>query len=98
MAVWFPVEVYAALPVLLPWVVRDPSCRGSRKNGVVVRPDQWSAPNELGYLRDDNSLVKGLPRALTIRGPKDAHLDGRRLGTEFVASHIWRQTSAEGLA
>src|SRR5690349_18225490 len=57
--VWMPLDVYEEWPILLPWVVRDPSSRGNRAKGV---PDSWSSPNEAGYLRDDNSLVKALPR------------------------------------
>jgi len=95
LAVWFPVSVYQRFPVLLPWVVRDPTCRGNPKVGL---PDAWSAPDCDGFLRDDNSLVKSLPRSLTIRGPKDARLDGARLGGEFVASHIWRRTYGPELA
>jgi hypothetical protein len=97
--VWFPVSLYQTFPILIPWVVRDPDCRGRRNaDGIVIRPDEWSAPNEFGFVRDDNSLVKGLPRSLTIRGPRDAHMDGSRLGNEFVASHIWRSVNGPHLA
>lgn len=88
MAIWLPLEVYQHSPVLLPWVLRDTKCRGNAKKGL---PDEWASPNKDGYLRDDNSLVKSLPRSLNIRGPKGSRLDGRRMGTEFVASHIWRK-------
>lgn len=91
MGVWLPLDVYAQFPVLLPWVVRDPSCRG--RNG---RPDEWGAPNGSGYFRDDNSLIKALPRSLPIRADHQAHLTGRRMATEFVAAHIWRQCTDEG--
>jgi hypothetical protein len=95
LAVWLPLDVYERFPVLLPWVVRDPSCRGSKAKGV---PDQWGSPNDAGYLRDDNSLVKALPRNLAVRGPKGSHIHGARMGTEFVASHIWRRVNAADLA
>jgi hypothetical protein len=84
-AIWLPPEVYVRLPVLVPYVVRDPSCRGGK--GV---PDQWSSPNSAGYLRDDNSSIKNIPRALSIRAPAQKHLNGRRMATEFVAAHVWR--------
>lgn len=87
-AVWLPRELYEKMPVLLPWVVRDNSCRPSPSQGL---PEAWGSPNADGYLRDDNSLVKIVPRSLTIRGPRDSGLNGKRLGTEFVASHIWRK-------
>lgn len=90
MGVWMPLRVYASWPVLRPYVVRDPSCRGKRAAGL---PDQWGSPDAHGYLRDDNSLIKGLPRALLISGPRTRRLSGARLGTEFVAAHIWRTVS-----
>lgn len=93
MAIWLPVDLYAAWPILLPWVVRDPSCRGNKRMGM---PDSWSSPDAAGFLRDDNSLVKALPRALTIRGSRDSRLANVRMGSEFVAAHIWRQTRLPG--
>ena len=95
LAIWMPLETYKEWPVLLPWVVRDPRCRGNARKGVA---DEWSAPDERGYLRDDNSLVKSLPRALQVRGPRGSHVHGARMGSEFVASHIWREVCAERLA
>jgi hypothetical protein len=95
MAIWLPVDVYRQWPVLMPWVVRDPQCRGNTKKNV---PDQWASPNKDGYLRDDNSLVKSLTRSLSVRGPKGSHLSGSRMGSEFVASHIWRKVDADRLA
>ena len=86
MAVWLPPTTYARWPVLLPWVVRDPSCRGRPRNGV---PDRWGSPDDRGYLRDDNSLIKSLPRSLEITGPARSGLAGARIGTEFVAAHVW---------
>ena len=49
MGIWLPLDVYAELPVLLPWVVRDPKCRGSKAQGI---PDAWSSPDENGYGHD----------------------------------------------
>lgn len=94
-AVWFPIEAYARWPVLLPWVVRDPACRGSVARGLA---DEWSSPRVDGYLRDDNSLVKSLPRSLRITGPKGHRLDGAFMGREFVASHVWRVVNHAELA
>lgn len=89
MGIWLPLDVYARLPVMLPWVVRDNSCRGNKKKGL---PDQWSSPNEFGYSRDDNSLIKGIPRSLDIASPKHGRMSRRRMGSAFVASHVWRET------
>ena len=91
MGVWLPLDAYAQLPVLLPWVVRDPTCRAG-----AGRPDQWGAPNPQGYFRDDNSLVKALPRSLAIRASRQPHLNGRRMATEFVAAHVWRTCTDAG--
>jgi len=94
MGIWLPVEVYQRSPVLRPWVVRDPDCHGNPSKGIKYR---WGHPNKHGYAQDDNSLIKDLPRSQDLRGPRDSHLHGKRMGTEFVASHIWRETS-EGLS
>jgi hypothetical protein len=67
--------------------VRDPTCRAKASIG---RPEEWSSPNSLGFVRDDNSLIKNLPRALRIDGPRTRRISGARLGTEFVAAHVWR--------
>lgn len=95
MGVWFPLDVYHDYPVLLPWVVRDHTCRGDKKKG---EPDQWGSPNADGFLRDDNSLVKSLTRSLDIRAPGMSQLHGARIGTEFVASHVWREVKHPSLA
>lgn len=95
MGIWLPLDVYHDWPVMLPWVVRDPSCRGNRKKGIA---DEWGAPNELGFLRDDNSLIKGLPKSLPVVTVVPGHLSGARMGKEFVASHIWRVVNHDDLA
>jgi hypothetical protein len=90
MSVWFAPEVYQQMPVLLPWVVRDSKCR---------KPvDQWASPDAKGFLRDDNSLVKGIPRSLLIRGPKGSPLNGLKMGNSFVACHIWQTVAGNALA
>ena len=98
MGIWFPKSVYKNMPVLLPWVLRDPSCRGKKSKGKVVETDQWGAPNGDGYLRDDNSLVKGIPKSLRIKSESYEYLNGKHLGNEFVAAHIWRENLSGTLA
>ena len=98
MGIWFPKSVYKRMPVLLPWVLRDPSCRGKKSKGKVVEKDQWGAPNGDGYLRDDNSLVKGIPKSLKIKSESYEYLNGKHLGNEFVAAHIWRENLSGTLA
>ena len=85
--IWIPIEVYRSCPVLLPWVVRDQDCRPSVTNN---RPEQWGAPNQDGYFRDDNSMVKGLVRSVPVRGPRGSSMNGVRMGKGWVASHVWR--------
>lgn len=95
MAIWLPLSLYEVSPVLLPWVVRDPKCRGNKSKSL---PDEWASPNGAGYLRDDNSLIKSIPRSLTVDGPPGSHLRGARMGREFVAAHVWRVVTHDELA
>ena len=45
LGVWFPASTYRRFPLLLPYAVRDPSCRGNRSKGI---PDEWGSPDERG--------------------------------------------------
>lgn len=83
--VWFRPETGVQIPILLPYVVRDSSCR--RKNPATGR-DSWGTSNARGVLRDDNSLIKSIPRALKIQSAF-SEMNGRTVGNGFVASHIW---------
>ena len=90
LGVWFPVDVYRRLPIPLPFVVRDTKCR---------RPvDEWGAPDANGYFRDDNTMIKSLPKALSVGDSHFQEYRGRRLGTGFIAAHIWRETTEGALA
>jgi hypothetical protein len=91
-AVWFPVETYQRIPVLLPWVVRDNSCKGTSAG------NQWGSPNALGFVRDDNTMVKDILRPLRISGPNDSPLNGLTVSKGFVTSHVWREVNLEVLA
>jgi hypothetical protein len=92
LGVWFSPSLYGRWPLLVPYAVRDPESRGNRARGI---PDQWSAPNADGYLRDDNSLIKNLPASLPIRSRRNAEYRGRTIGNGFVASHVWRIPNAQ---
>jgi hypothetical protein len=89
LGIWFSPKTYAVCPVLLPFVVRDPSCR-KRKPGDI---EAWGMPNAAGYFRDDNSLIKNLPRTLPIQASGNPLYDGHTLGDGFVAAHVWREIS-----
>lgn len=86
LAVWFSPSLYLRMPILLPHVIRDSSCRPRKKGGK----DEWGYPDQYGYCRDDNSLVKSLPKSLNISSPANPLYQSERLGNGFVASHIWR--------
>lgn len=94
-AIWIPTETYQVSPVLLPHVIRDAKCRGNKAKGI---PDQWGAPNDQGFFRDDNSMIKNLTRSLRIRSKRIPNLNGSLMGREFVAAHIWRMIDHEELA
>jgi hypothetical protein len=87
LGIWLSPDTYRELPILLPFAVRDSNARGNRRLGV---PDQWGSPNSEGYFRDDNSLIKGLPRSLRIDS-QSALYNGQSMGRGFVASHVWRE-------
>jgi hypothetical protein len=89
LSIWIPISFYRRLPIILPYVVRDPSCRVKGETGE----DEWGACNSSGFLRDDNSLIKGIVRSFQVRSPKISAYDCLRLGTGFVASHIWGNVS-----
>jgi hypothetical protein len=85
LSIWWPVKVYKELPILLPFVVRDPSCRAS-----VGGIEAWGEPDRRGYFRDDNSLIKSLPRSFRINSPSIQEYAGCKMSNGFVASHIWQ--------
>jgi len=85
LAIWLPINLYQKLPVLLPFVVRDSRCR----KAVNKVAEEWSTCNANGYFRDDNTLIKSLPRSFKITGSNRTYA-GCKLGKSFVTSHIWR--------
>lgn len=92
LSIWIPVDFYRRLPIILPYVVRDNSCRKKGTGGS----DEWGSANSKGYLRDDNTLLKGVVRSFQIRSPNISVYNGKRLGTGFVASHIWGKVNIDG--
>jgi hypothetical protein len=91
MSIWIPINFYKRLPVILPYVVRDSSCRG-RPNGE----DEWGKADKSGFLRDDNSLIKGIPRSFIVESSQVEYYDGLKMGNGFVASHIWGKIMING--
>lgn len=88
LSVWLPHGLMAGLPVVLPFALRDRTARANIRRGT---PELWGSPNIDGYFRDDNTLVKQLPRSLLISSSSNSSYNGRTIRKGFVASHIWRQ-------
>ena len=86
LSIWLPIELYSGLPVLLPFVVRDATCR---KSNNKMR-EEWGSCDQNGNFRDDNTLVKAIPRKFTISSSIKAY-NRQKMGKGFVASHIWRK-------
>jgi hypothetical protein len=94
LGIWLSPAAYSRLPWLVPYARRDPICRGNKKLGL---PDEWGSPDDKGFVRDDNSLLKGVPRSMTVHSTLGAYA-GRRVDTGFVAAHVWRRIDHELLA
>jgi hypothetical protein len=67
LSIWIPANFYCRLPIILPYVVRDNSCRIKQQSGE----DEWGAANSSGFLRDDNTLLKGIVRSFAIKSQKN---------------------------
>jgi hypothetical protein len=94
LSVWLPLTLYQSIPVLLPFVIRDPSCRKS----VNKKREEWGSCDPNGYFRDDNTLVKAIPRRFRIKSENRIY-SSRKMAKGFVASHVWRKLSDKsGLA
>ena len=85
LGVWMHPSYYRELPIIVPYAVRDLTCRSSGPDGA----DEWGSPNADGYFRDDNSLIKGIVTSLEIESPT-RWLKGLK-GNGFTASHVWRE-------
>lgn len=84
LGIWWSPEFYKSLPVMVPWCIRDRTCRYDQG------PESWGAPRYDGYLRDDNSIIKKLPLSLLISGEEEGRYRGRKPWRGFTACHIWR--------
>ncbi len=94
LGIWIHPDAYERIPWLLPYARRDPLSRGSKRLRIG---DQWGSPDSEGYLRDDNSLLKGIPRSMPVQSSLAAYSD-RQLDRGFVAAHVWRTIAHDLLA
>lgn len=95
LGIWFPPEAYARFPIMAAYAARGPGSRGNAKKGI---PDEWGSPTPSGVFRDDNTLIKSLPKSLDIRAPAKHMYRGRRMGNGFIAAHVWREVGQPELA
>lgn len=86
LSVWFPVDVYRAVPVLLPFCVRD----------STVKSKEWGSASPQGCLRDNNSALKLLVGNYAIQSPRIGVYPRASRGQGFVASHAWRRIRIDG--
>ncbi len=80
LSIWLPLDLYLAVPVLLPYCVRDAS----------IRKQEWGSANPQGYLRDNNSILKLLVSSYAIRSAHFSAYDRASRGRGFIACHAWR--------
>ncbi len=85
LGIWWSVDAYKLMPTMVPWCVRDRSCRYDQGR------ESWGSPRDDGYMRDDNSIIKKLPLPVTVAAPVGHPYDGRRPWRGFTACHIWRE-------
>lgn len=87
LGIWIHPSIYSVIPVLAPFVIRDSTCR---KKNPSTQKDEWGCADDRGYMRDDNSIIKAIPKALTISSPFALFHDSKP-GTGYVACHVWRE-------
>jgi len=68
------------------YIIRDNSCRKK----VNKKREEWGSCNSMGFFRDDNSMVKGIPKKYKIQS-KNKNYSGAKIGRGFVACHIWQK-------
>jgi hypothetical protein len=84
-AISFASSIYASIPIIRPYAIRDRSKRGSGGGA-----EQWGVPNVNGYFSDDNSLIKRLPQMLDIQS-QNQYFNGRRVTGGWTCCHAWRR-------
>lgn len=85
--IWFSPKIYEEIPVLLPYVIRDPKCRDQ---DPATGKDTRGEATLKGLMPDDNSSIKGIPKSLKIKSCWK-EMNGKTMANGFVASHVWRK-------
>lgn len=83
LGIWWSPTSYATFPILVPWTIRDRSCR------YDAGPEAWGSARADGLLRDDNSTIKKLPLSLRVDAPGGHPYAGRKPWRGFTACHVW---------
>jgi len=89
LSVWIHPDDYARLPIVFPFMVRDPGCIPNRKLWGNPQPDT-------GYFKDGNSMIKAIGKGKNrvMKSDLVSRYDGKSLGKDFIACHIWREIPA----
>jgi len=90
LSVWIHPDDYARLPIVFPYIVRDPEL-----STKVRKP--WGNPQpSTGYFKDDNSMIKAIVKGKNrvMNSGLVSRYNGKTLGRGFVASHVWREVPA----
>lgn len=86
--IWFSPKIYEEIPVLLPYVIRDPKCRTTKD--PITGKDKRGVANDKGLMPDDNSSIKGIPKCFKVISCWN-EMNGKTMANGFVASHVWRE-------
>lgn len=91
LGVWIHPDDYKKLPIVMPYVVRDPTLT------TKVRTPWGNPQPHTGLMKDDNSMVKAIAKGKKkkIESAVVSKYDGGILGKNFVASHVWREIKTD---
>jgi hypothetical protein len=96
LGIWIHPDDYCKLPILYPYAARDHNCR---KKPPGKSTDSWGQPNmKTGIQKDDNTHIKnfGQSKKNKIESFTVKRYNGKSIGKNFVASHVWRELDGSG--
>lgn len=88
LSIWVDSKFYLEVPLIYPYSVRERTTSQDRRRGVE---DNWGASNELGFIIDDNSMIKDFIRNYPIKNNFYYGIDKPKKG--FIACHLWENTT-----